>query len=577
MKTHAARSLTQIVFSMVMILIFEVLTAQAASAPSSAATRAPKGILKFAVPNFDAEVFDPMLHTQQPEYQYLVYPSLVGGDLHAAQMDTRTGLAYKWETKDNKTWTFYLRKDAKWWDGTHITASDVKFSIPRNWKPGARTSPPGELKQLLGGDKGEKEVDQRIQIIDDYTIRFNLTEPAFRFPVMLSRCDQWSMIVPKHWVDKNGEAALAKGEMGAGPYKLVEVVAKTMQRLKAWPEHPFLQPIYEEVQIEAVPQESTRIAMLKTGKVDIAEVSYEQVPDLEKAGFKIIKKPTGVLWTILFTEPWKDPVLAKKEVRKAIMMAIDKETFNKAFFNGTGDYINDGGNVGQVIDPMGKVTRAPIPTNLDEAKRIIAREVPKGYKLRFFGVIRGPVSSEHIQAIAGMLQKVGFDVETQIMDYSNFRTKWGDATLGAGIYLKDGRKFLSYLPSLYAASPAQTGRYSVIPVPPPPSIKVNPAIPMKDLETLRSMDDVIDRLVVAKNWNEYWQAYSDLMDRCIDQIAPGSGFLFTNRTFAARPGILPKWDVNLSYQGAIGIDELAIYPPEFEDVKYHPVEYEGKR
>ncbi|HEX78227.1 MAG TPA: ABC transporter substrate-binding protein [Dehalococcoidia bacterium] len=540
-------------------------------------TAPPRKILRFAVPAFDAEVFDPILHSSVAAYQYLVYPNLVGGDLHFATADQRTGLAYKWEASaDNTTWTFYLRKDARWWDGTPITAHDVKFSIPRHWQPGSRVGRPAVLKKLLGGDNADEEVGWRIEIIDDYTIRFHLAAANFRFADLVSAADEFSRIVPKHWAEKHGEGALATGAMGAGPYKIAEHVAGSLIRFKAWPEHPFQQPVYDELYYMAVPEESTRLAMLKKGEIDIGEFSFERLPELEKAGFEIIRKPTGVLWTILFTEPYKDPILAKKEVRKAIMMAIDKEAFNNAFFFGAGEYINDGGNVAQVADPRGMVTRDPIPYNLDEAKRIIAAEVPEGYKLQFIGVVRGPVKTEHIEAIAGMLERAGFNVELQILDYKTFRPRWMDGKIGPGIYLKNGRKYLVYYPTIYACSPENKGRHHVIQS--PPKVEVNPDIPQEDLESLRCMDDLIlGRLVPAKNWDEYWQAYSDIMDRCIEQIAPGSGFLFTPRIFAVRPGVLPEWEVNLGYNVPINLSELVVYPPEYEASAYHPAEYEGAR
>ena len=139
-----------------------------------------------------------------------------------------------------------------------------------------------------------------------------------------------------------------------------------------------------------------------------------------------------------------------------------------------------------------------------------------------------------------------------------------DGKIGPGIYLKDGRKYQVYYPTIYACSPANKGRHQVIQI--PPKVKVHPDIPKKDLESIRCIDDIIvGKLIPAKNWDDYWQAYSDIMDRAIEQIAPGSGFLFTPRIFAARPGVLPKWEVKLGYNVPIGLGELAIYPPEYED------------
>jgi len=426
---------------------------------SSAQAEQPNGILRFAVPKFDAEVFDPVLHPTGPNYQYLIYPQLVGSDLHAAAPDPKTGLAYKWESsKDNKTWTFHLRKDAIWWDGTPVTAHDVKFSIPRYWSPRSRSARPAVIKKLLGGDE---EVNKRIEIIDDYTIRFHLTDSNFQFANMLSPATgDYSRVMPKHWAEKHGEDEFSRGSMGAGPYKLTQHIVGSLQRFKAWPEHPYLQPKYDQFDFMSIPEESTRLAMLKKGEIDIGEFSFERLPELEAAGFKIIRKPTGDLWTILFIEPYKDPVLAKREVRKAIMMSIDKEAFNKAFFFGAGQYINDGGNVAQVVDPRGVVTRDPIPYNLEESKRIIAKEVPKNYKLIFYVAMRGPIKMEHAEALQAMITRSGLNVVLVPIDYKTFSPNWidGKAPRGSGIFMKEGRMNPIYYPTIYACSPKNAGR-----------------------------------------------------------------------------------------------------------------------
>jgi len=162
------------------------------------------------------------------------------------------------------------------------------------------------------------------------------------------------------------------------------------------------------------------------------------------------------------------------------------------------------------------------------------------------------------------------------VDYKTFAPKWmdGKAPRGSGIFMKEGRMNPVYYPTIYACSPENAGRHSVIQI--PPKVRVHPDIPQKDLETLRAFDDIIiGGLVKATSWNDYWQAYSELMDRCIENIAPGSGFLYTPRIFAARPDILPPWNVNLGFSRFISLSELLVYPPEFENSKYHPEKYEG--
>jgi ABC-type transport system substrate-binding protein len=324
--------------------------------------------------------------------------------------------------------------------------------------------------------------------------------------------------------------------------------------------------------------------MIRTGEIDISEFSYERLPSLEAEGFDIIRKPTGTLWTILFTEPYKDPILCNPEVRKAIAQSIDYESFNQAFFSGAGDYINDGGNLAQCIDPRGVITRDPVPYDLEAAKATVARLVPSDYRLQFIGVIRGVVENQHVEALAGMIERAGFDVDIVLHDYATFRPDWQDGKIGAGVYLKDGRKNAIYYPTIYGNSPEGRGRHQLIDIDLDTQtvlsdVEVNPDIPWEHLKSIKSMDNMISGdMVTAKSWDEYWAAYSKVMDHAIENVAPGSGFLFTNRIFAADPAIMPtQWDVNLGWDSKLNVKELAVVPPEFEDAKYHPVKYEGER
>ncbi|MEQ1964204.1 ABC transporter substrate-binding protein [Xenorhabdus khoisanae] len=101
-------------------------------------------------------------------------------------------LAESWETKDNKTWIFHLRKGAKWSDGTPITAHDVVFSFQRLVTPDT-ISPYGSYliqatvlnaQDVLSGKKKPEELG--IKALDDSTIEIALERPKAGFLQMLA-------------------------------------------------------------------------------------------------------------------------------------------------------------------------------------------------------------------------------------------------------------------------------------------------------------------------------------------------------------------------------------------------------
>ncbi|MBD2779553.1 oligopeptide ABC transporter substrate-binding protein OppA [Xenorhabdus sp. 42] len=101
-------------------------------------------------------------------------------------------LAESWETKDNKTWIFHLRKGIKWSDGTPITADDVVFSWRRLTDP-KTLSPYGSYfvdasvvnaKEILAGKKKVEELG--VKALDDMTLVITLEKPVGYFLHMLA-------------------------------------------------------------------------------------------------------------------------------------------------------------------------------------------------------------------------------------------------------------------------------------------------------------------------------------------------------------------------------------------------------
>ncbi|PHM71183.1 ABC transporter substrate-binding protein [Xenorhabdus kozodoii] len=117
------------------------------------------------------------------------FDTLVGTD---KQGQIIPKLAASWETKDNKTWVFHLRKGSKWSDGTPITAQDVVFSWRRLTNP-KTLSPYGSYfvdasvvnaKEILAGKKNVEELG--VKALDDSTLEVRLEKPVGYFLQMLA-------------------------------------------------------------------------------------------------------------------------------------------------------------------------------------------------------------------------------------------------------------------------------------------------------------------------------------------------------------------------------------------------------
>ena len=133
---------------------------------------------------------------------YAVHDALVKP--MAAGMTTPR-LAESWqESRDHLTYTFTLRKNGKFHDGTPVTPDDVKFSYER-YK--------GASAALL------KEKVREVQVVGPTQVRFVLREPWPDFMLFYGTTasgDGW--IVPRKYVEKVGDDGFKRASIGAGPY-----------------------------------------------------------------------------------------------------------------------------------------------------------------------------------------------------------------------------------------------------------------------------------------------------------------------------------------------------------------------
>ena len=139
------------------------------------------------------------------------------------------GVAEKWENKDFKVWTFHLRKDAKWSDGTPVTAQDFVYSWQRLANP--NTASPyasylqyGHIVNIDDIIAGKKPItDLGVKALDDHTFEVTLSEPVPYFYKLLVHSSVSP--VPKAAVEKYGEKWTQPANIVTnGAYKLKDWV-----------------------------------------------------------------------------------------------------------------------------------------------------------------------------------------------------------------------------------------------------------------------------------------------------------------------------------------------------------------
>src|SRR5436189_178633 len=166
-------------------------------------------------------------------------------------------LAESWsEAKDHLSYTFTLRKNAKFHDGSPVTPEDVKFSFER-YK--------GTSATLL------KEKVKEVQVVSPTQVRFVLKEPWPDFMLFYGTTASGAgWIVPKKYVEKVGEDGYKKAPVGAGPYKVVSFTPGVEIVLEAFDGYWRKAPNVKRIVMPSMTEETTRAAALKRGEVDLA-------------------------------------------------------------------------------------------------------------------------------------------------------------------------------------------------------------------------------------------------------------------------------------------------------------------
>jgi len=293
----------------------------------SGAAAAPEGQIVFAVHVSLAPAwFDPA------ETPGVITPFMTLYALHDALVKPMPGnawapsLAESWTaSKDGLTVDFVLRKGVRFHNGDPVTADDVKFSFER-YKGSAATT----LKARVAA----------VEIVDSHHVRFRMKQPWADFMTFYATpATGAAWIVPKKYVEHVGEDGFKKAPVGAGPYRFVSFTPGVELVVEANEGYWRKIPAVKRLVFKSVPDESTRLAMVKRGETDVAySIRGPNAEEVKRTPGLTLKPtfPTFTEW-LLFAQQWdpKSP-WSDRRVRRAVNLAIDRKGFSDAEYLGYG-------------------------------------------------------------------------------------------------------------------------------------------------------------------------------------------------------------------------------------------------
>ena len=382
----------------------------AAGAPGWARAAAPAGQLTWAIHVSLAPTwFDPA------DTQGIITPFMVLYALHDAMVKPMPGeamapsLAKSWSvSEDTLTYEFVLREGAKFHNGEPVTAEDVKFSFERYR---------GASHDLM------KDRVAAVEAPDPQHVRFKLKNPWPDFLTFYATASGAGWIVPKKYVEKVGDAGFKAAPVGAGPYKFVSFTPGVQLVFEAFNQYWRKTPSVKRLVFKVIPDETTRLAALQRGDVDIAySIRGELAQELRKTPGLTLKAavPQAPFW-LSFTEQW-DPKSPwhDERVRRAASLAMDRKSINDAITLG-----------------YSKITGSLIPYTFDfywqppapvydpkEAKALLAQAgYPNGLDSDPFYCDSS--YSNVAEAVVDNLQQAGFRIKLQPLERAAFIEGWG--------------------------------------------------------------------------------------------------------------------------------------------------------
>jgi len=377
-----------------------------ALAPPAPAVAAPEGQITFAINITLAPTwFDPA------ETPGVITPFLTLYALHDALVKPMPGnawaasLAESWTaSRDGLTYEFVLRKGVRFHNGDPLSAEDVKFSFERYRGGGAAT-----LKAHVVA----------VEVVDAQRIRFRLKQPWPDFMTFYATpATGAAWIVPKKYVERVGDDGFKKAPVGAGPYRFVSFNPGIELVLEAFDGYWRKPPAVKRLVFKSVPDDSTRLVMLKRGESDIA--TGFRGPNAEEVkrtpGLTLrVTLPTVSQW-VVFTEQWdpKSP-WADRRVRLAANLAIDRKAFSDA------EFLGHGKPASSIIprDLEFYWAPPPYPHDLARAKQLLAEAgYPKGFDA---GELATDVTfAPEAEAVINGLRTIGIRARLRPMERAAF-------------------------------------------------------------------------------------------------------------------------------------------------------------
>lgn len=354
------------------LLLLIAMIASLAPLVSTAAGTLSRGI------GNDPDSLDPhkAIGTSSSILIYDLFEGLVSVD---ARGELVPGAASEWKVDSTqKVYTFTLRPNLKWSDGTPLTASDFEYSMRRLMLPetAARYASflyPIRNARAVNTGRAPPEA-LGVKAIDARTLRIELEVPAPQLTELLTSVG--AVAVPRHAIEKHGREWTRPGRIVSnGAYMLAEVSPQTLIRARRNPNfHSAASVAIDEVVYYPVEDEGTSFKRFQAGELDIAiKFPIDRIDQIRKQYAAELRTAPSIGTTMLVLNHGKPP-FGDARVRRALALAIDRDVLTDRILRKTAlpAYTLVPAGVSRYQAPVPEYARAPMAARQAEARQLLA-------------------------------------------------------------------------------------------------------------------------------------------------------------------------------------------------------------
>lgn len=304
------------------------------------------------------------------------------------------GLATEWERPDDTTWVFHLRSDARFHDGSPVTASDVVACLERTQSVASAQTP--LWTPVVGAEAP-----------DAHTVVVTTDGPLGSLAVNLTLL----FIVP---ADRVADPQQKRSPIGSGPFRVASFTPSTSVELTRFDDYWDGPADLPGISMPFISETSSAITALHNGDIELLwPVPPDQLPEVE--GVRGVTVETVPSWTYFLNwfncgrEPFNDP-----RVRRALCLAVDTKEVVEALYGIGGELMN--APIPSTV--AGYAPQEPWPYDPAAARALLAEAgLPNGFDttMMWFDAT-GPLARELGQALISAWAQIGVRVAPQAIE-----------------------------------------------------------------------------------------------------------------------------------------------------------------